>query len=118
MKSISEETFICWLLHSILFLNSVALFLKFHDHNEYKWKTQTPRIENMQVCACVFVASHCRADSFLADMFEMLHPDFAVVLAAVWEQFDAWLECKSRTLLFLYRKQSHKQTMEMLLRLE
>lgn len=43
----------------------------------------------MQVCACVSVASHCPADSFLADIFEMLHPDSAVVLAAVWEQFDA-----------------------------
>lgn len=44
----------------------------------------------MQVCACVSVASHCpAADSFLADIFEMLHPDSAVVLAAVWEQFDA-----------------------------
>ena len=43
----------------------------------------------MQVCACVSVASHCRTDSFLTDMLEMLHPDSAVVLAAEWEQFDA-----------------------------
>lgn len=42
----------------------------------------------MQVCACVSVASHCPADSFLADIFEMLHPVSAVDLAAVWEQFD------------------------------
>lgn len=43
----------------------------------------------MQVCACVSVASHCPADSLLADIFEMLHPDSAVVLAAVWEKVDA-----------------------------
>lgn len=43
----------------------------------------------MQVCACVLVASHCPADSFLVDIFEMLHPDSAVVLAAVQEQFKA-----------------------------
>lgn len=52
-------------------------------------KTQKLRIKNMQICACVSVASHCPGDSFLADIFEMLHPDSAVVLAAVWEQFDA-----------------------------
>lgn len=43
----------------------------------------------MQVCACVSVASNGPADSFSADIFEMFHRDSAVVLAGVWEQFDA-----------------------------
>lgn len=40
----------------------------------------------MQACACVIVAPRCPADSFLADIFEMLHP--SSVLAAAWEPFD------------------------------
>lgn len=32
---------------------------------------------------------HCLADFFLVQIFQILHPDSDVVLAAVWEQFDA-----------------------------
>lgn len=49
---------------------------QFQTHNLFQIKkTQKVRIKNMQVCACVSGASRCLADSFLTDIFEMLHPD-------------------------------------------